>query len=653
MSFNKLIVAHFFEKGENFVEHLKKKNIYKCLCAEICGRECVSKHNSFSVIANSGYTNLRNHIKECIPDWESVYSNRGVGKCDIRNHIKVDKESQKIFSWIELIIMENLPFAFVEKELPRKFAKYGPISKYTLMKYMDQLGYECEGVLKDLIPDKFGISFDGWDNGLSTNLCGIFINWYDPIQKCIKTYLLRLAQLIRSDDFGADSHIESIGVFLERVGKSWDNVAVVMGDNTETNLAIARRSGKPFFGCHSHRLNLGVKVFLRPFEIELRMVNHLMVALSSKKNCGRLRAGGCKLRPVRQHEIRWNGTFRMLKQYLAIRPFLSLPPWSALNQIVELLPSPLQELRLRGLFDELKVFEMVSKGLQRTENTLYDARYALNFLGQKHPLILSKVGPEFADHRWRAFESGIVKVQGHQEMHLNEAEKVALEPFLLDPHVAEIQAEGIDEAESYESLMKKARQEIPVVQETNYINTSFVKADTNTCERLFSVSRKVWREDRKAMTTAHFELVMVLKCNRMLWDDRLVYKCRTNPRRRSGAAAPQAGVGDIAHIANEAAARVVNQNDARVYDQAIAPNVDQAAVDPVVGQAAANAAVALAELAAFVRDLDAEEMGHHHNVFLRNGIERALEDHDGIEEDDEVDSDFSDEEFAADEFSLI
>ena len=46
-------------------------------------------------------------------------------------------------------------------------------------------------------------------------------------------------------------------------------------------------------------------------------------------------------------------------------------------------------------------------------------------------------------------------------------------------------------------------------------------------------------------------------------------------------------------------------------------------------------------------------MGHHDNVFLRNGIERALEDHDGIEEDDEVDSDFSDEEFAADEFSLI
>ena len=283
MSFNKLVVAHFFEKGNDLIENHKRKNIYRCRCSEVCGRECVSKNNSFSVMANSGFTNLRNHIKECIPDWESIYNNRGIAVWDIRNHIKVDKQTEKIYSWIELIIMENLPFAYVEKELPRIYSKFGPISKYTLMKYLDQLGYECEEILKNMIPDKIGISFDGWDNGLSTNLCGIFINWYDPIRKSIKTFLLRLAPLIRSDDFGADSHIESIGVFLARAGKSWNNVMVVMDDNTETNLAIARRSGKPFLGCHSHRLNLGVKVFLRPYEIELRMVNHLMVVLSSKK----------------------------------------------------------------------------------------------------------------------------------------------------------------------------------------------------------------------------------------------------------------------------------------------------------------------------------------------------------------------------------
>ena len=178
----------------------------------------------------------------------------------------------------------------------------------------------------------------------------------------MRRFLLRLAPLNRFDDFGADSHIETLGQFLANIGKSWDNVAVIMGDNTETNLAIARRAGKPFLGCYSHRLNLGVKIFLRPFQTELALVNSLMVALSSKKNCGRLRAGGCKLRPVRQHEIRWNGTFRMIKQYLAIRPFLAVQPWTTLNAILMLLPSPLQDARLVGLFDELKKFEIAEGG---------------------------------------------------------------------------------------------------------------------------------------------------------------------------------------------------------------------------------------------------------------------------------------------------
>ena len=494
--FNKEVAAYFFERGADIIDNGKAKNIYKCRCALLFGRECVSKNNSYSVINGAGFTNLKNHLRECVPDYEALFNARDKGILDIRNHIKVDHVTQKIFSWIEWIIVENLPFNFVEKVMSRKNSKMEPISKYTLLKYMDQLGYECEEVLKNILPDRFGISFDGWDNGLSTNLCGIYVNWYCPIRKCVRTFLLRLAPLIRIDDFGADSHIESIGVFLANVGKSWANVVVVMGDNTETNLCIARRAGKPFVGCHSHRLNLGVKLYLRPFQIELQLVNTLMVALSTKKNCGRLRNGGCKLRPVKQHEIRWNGTFRMVKQYLGIRPFLSHPPWNTMNAIVQLLPTPIQELRLAGLFVELKKFEMVSKGLQRTENTLYDARYALNFIGEKHPAIKCKVGVEFTDYLWRPFESGIVKIQGNNEAQLNELEKVVLEPFLLDQQIVDVVVHEAEDEESYEALMKRARREIPVIANTKYINTSFVKADTNICERLFSVSRKVWREDK-------------------------------------------------------------------------------------------------------------------------------------------------------------
>ena len=70
-----------------------------------------------------------------------------------------------------------------------KNCRKDPISKYTLLKYMDQLGYECEGVLTSLLLDRIGIAFDGRDNGLSTNLLGIYVNCYDPKKECVQMFL--------------------------------------------------------------------------------------------------------------------------------------------------------------------------------------------------------------------------------------------------------------------------------------------------------------------------------------------------------------------------------------------------------------------------------------------------------------------------------
>lgn len=45
------------------------------------------------------------------------------------------------------------------------------------------------------------------------------------------------------------------------------------------------------------------------------------------------------------------------------------------------------------------------------------------------------------------------------------------------------------------------------------------------------------------MTPAHTELLLLLKCNRDLWDNHLVYKCRSDPRIRPNVAV-QAVEGD-------------------------------------------------------------------------------------------------------------
>ena len=254
MSFTREIANFFFAKGPAIGEGARIKNIYVCQREALTGQKCCSMRNSFSVIASAGFQNLKTHLRECIPNYMNLYENREVdGHNDIRNFVSVDKKSQNIYRWIEWIVSSNLPFSFVSNELTRVNTQSTrePISRTTLMKYLDQLGFKIEGILCEILPDRFALAFDGWDNGNNTNYCGVFVMWYDDVKKD-HVYLLRLAPLLRLDNFGANSHIEKLTGFLARVGKTMQNVVVLCGDNCETNLAIARRSGIHFMGCYSH-----------------------------------------------------------------------------------------------------------------------------------------------------------------------------------------------------------------------------------------------------------------------------------------------------------------------------------------------------------------------------------------------------------------
>ena len=117
---------------------------------------------------------------------------------------------------------------------------------------------------------------------------------------------------------------------------------------------------------------------------------------------------------------------------------------------------------------------MVSKGLQKAESNLYDARYALNFLAEKCPSTESNLGPNFTDYLWRPFESAIVKVQSNKEPNLSVEGKTSLEASLVDPLSGEVAQAEVGEVDSYKALVKRAHQEIPVIVMTKYINTAFV-----------------------------------------------------------------------------------------------------------------------------------------------------------------------------------
>jgi hypothetical protein len=137
----KEVLAYFFLKGPTENIDNKLRNIYNCKCEELMNRKCHSIKNSFTVIANTGSSNLKKHLEICMPDYIAHYKGRvevllpGAG--DIRQFVSVDKKSQTIYDWLEWIIDDNLSFNFISKPLTRKNTKLDSMSINTYMKYLD------------------------------------------------------------------------------------------------------------------------------------------------------------------------------------------------------------------------------------------------------------------------------------------------------------------------------------------------------------------------------------------------------------------------------------------------------------------------------------------------------------------------------------
>jgi hypothetical protein len=80
-----------------------------------------------------------------------------------------------MFSWLDWIINEGLPFSTVEKPLTRQYSNLSPISVETFMKAMHEATLLVEKKIKELLPDKFALVFDGWTlDGTSSHFIGIF-----------------------------------------------------------------------------------------------------------------------------------------------------------------------------------------------------------------------------------------------------------------------------------------------------------------------------------------------------------------------------------------------------------------------------------------------------------------------------------------------
>jgi hypothetical protein len=264
---NKLFKAYFFEKIS--------EDEYTC---RLCQK-------SRSAKKGTGCSNLMEHLRTNHPNFEQLMKDHPDAST---LPAYIDTRAANMSSWLDWIIGDGLYFATVEKESYRKYSNLEKISTETLMKYIRELTTEVEQEIKNILPDKFTIIFDGWTlDGTSTHFIAMFARflvysfWFlhhmfvllKQDQGYTKTALLAFSPLFDESDFTAESHYEFMTNVLENVfEKSWDNVVCLSGDNCSTNKALATLAGKPLVGCYAHRFNLEVNSFLETYEILLSKV---------------------------------------------------------------------------------------------------------------------------------------------------------------------------------------------------------------------------------------------------------------------------------------------------------------------------------------------------------------------------------------------
>ena len=258
----------------------------------------------------------------------------------------------------------RLPFNFCEKEATRKYSNLKDISSKTLTSYMTKTVKLVEKEFEKTLPDKFALMIDGWSKMGSSTHCWRLC-FFPSKAGQTKYFFLTFAPLVDETSYTADNHLELLEFVLSVYNKSFENVSFIVCDNENLNKSIARKMGKLMIGCSSHCLNLAVKFTYLEFSEENELWNKLMKKLSTLKHSA-IRRRQWNLRPVLKNEKRWSSIFSMLTRYFELRPFIDtkdpdLPPYVL---------TPQKENQIEAYLEDLKIFEFVSKKLQKEKTTI-------------------------------------------------------------------------------------------------------------------------------------------------------------------------------------------------------------------------------------------------------------------------------------------
>lgn len=489
MSENEKISKFFFTNTEG--------DSYLCLCGKTRKQQ-----------AKKGYQNLVEHVFTSHPNYKELMK---TGNRQLTLQELSSFKSQSIFSWIELIVFEYLPFNFVEKERVRKILKIQPISENTLKKYVELLCEAVEQRITNILPQKFGISIDGWTEG-SVHYYGLF-----AICPGLKPILLAFAPPLDETTYVAPNVVCFVLDCLHIFKKGKENLLFLVADSTAVNPKIARELKIGFVGCFSHRFNLVLEDYLKTFANPLEDIKKIMMALSTLKIAGQLRKLS-NLKPKFYNSTRWSGKYFMLKRFFQLLPFLN----QLGSEITSLMFSEETKEEMEVLLAKLEKLNSVTLALQREDLNLLQGFLLFENVMNDFPDIKPHFYPVNLPPNMPAravmpssFESAIITVLDEDEERLNEMERQFLKPFIQFHQASSVPV--VENADSDYAAACLKRQK-PESRQSRYMDLEFLCPTSNVVERLFSKAGLYSNDLRKALTPKNLETLVFLNINNEYWN---------------------------------------------------------------------------------------------------------------------------------------
>ena len=220
------------------------------------------------------------------------------------------------------------------------------------------------------------------------------------------------------------------------------------------------------------------------------------------------------LAPVGFNDTRWTGKMEMVRRYFRLEEFLDKDD----IEIMALIPTALNCIKLRELLEVLNKFESITKKLQDASITMDEVRILFDGIILLHPTMKSHLSPDATIVANPTLESGIVKVLNSEVSSLTAFEKNALRPFKKEEESEVVVVEVVEEKIGFAESLIRSKKRKTVTTQQEYIDLDFIPATSNLVERFFSASKLVLTDFRQSLYPINVEAVMYLKLNRHFWN---------------------------------------------------------------------------------------------------------------------------------------